>query len=124
MSTGGTTFASDQTITLTLAGTATKGDDYTISSESLTLTAGQASVTATVTAVQDVFDEPNETVLITATHNTVTIGDAADRDHHRRRRADAVGGGEPGHHRRGRGQLHGDREHRRLDLHQKTRRSH
>ena len=54
VSTGGTTFASDQTITLTLAGTATKGDDYIISAESLTLTAGQASVMATVTAVQDI----------------------------------------------------------------------
>ena len=77
VSTGGTTFASDQTISLTLAGTATKGDDYTISSESLTLTAGQASVMATVTAVQDVIDEPDETVLITATHNSVAIGTAS-----------------------------------------------
>ena len=74
VSTGGTTFASDQTIALALAGTATKGDDYTISSESLTLAAGAGSVTATVTAVQDTFDEPNETVLITASRNSVTIG--------------------------------------------------
>ena len=74
VSTGGTTFASDQTITLTLAGTATKGDDYIISAESLTLTAGQASVMATVTAVQDIVDDDDETVLITATHNSVAIG--------------------------------------------------
>ena len=74
VSTGGTTFASDQTISLALAGTASRTDDYTISSESLTLAAGAGSVMATVTAVQDVIDEPNETVLITATHNTTTIG--------------------------------------------------
>ena len=74
VSTGGTTFSTDQVITLTLAGTATKGDDYTISAESLTLTAGQTSVTATVTAVQDTIDDDDETVLITATHNMVTIG--------------------------------------------------
>ena len=85
----GTTFT-DQTITLTLAGTATKTADYTISAESLTLLAGQTSVTATVTAVQDSSDEPDETVLITAsvvggsdfgTQQTVTINDD---DAHRR----------------------------------------
>ena len=74
VSTGTTTFASDQTISLTLAGTATRGDDYTISPGSLTLTAGQTSVTATVTAVQDTIDDDDETVLITATHNSVAIG--------------------------------------------------
>ena len=74
VSTGGTTFSSDQTITLTLAGTATKGDDYTISPGSLTLAAGTGSVTARVTAVQDTIDDDDETVLITATHNTTTIG--------------------------------------------------
>ena len=74
VSTDGTTFAADQTITLALAGTATKDTDYTISAESLTLAAGATSVTATVTAVQDIIDEPNETVLITASHNGSTIG--------------------------------------------------
>ena len=71
---GGSSFATDQTITLTLGGTATKTDDYTISAESLTLTAGNTSVTATVTAVQDTIDDDAETVLITATHNGATIG--------------------------------------------------
>ena len=49
-----------RTIALALAGTATKGDDYNISAESLTLTllAGKMSVMATVTAVQDSSDEP------------------------------------------------------------------
>ena len=31
-------------------------------------------MTATVTAVQDIIDDDAETVLITATHNSVTIG--------------------------------------------------
>ena len=74
VSTGATAFATDQTIDLELAGTATKDDDFTISSESLTLSAGATSVTATVTAVQDRIDEANETVLITASHNSSTIG--------------------------------------------------
>ena len=74
VSTGATAFASDQTITLALAGAATKDTDYTISAESLTLAAGATSVTATVTAVQDIIDEPNERVRITASHNSTTIG--------------------------------------------------
>ena len=74
VSTGSTVFASDQTITLTIGGTATKGTDYTIDSESLTLTASSTSVTATVTAVQDIIDDEAETVLITAMHSGNTIG--------------------------------------------------
>ena len=75
LSTGtGPTFPSDQTIALSLGGTATKIDDYTVSSESLTLTGGASSVTATVTAVQDAVDEENETVTVTATSGGATIG--------------------------------------------------
>ena len=75
VSTGtGPTFPSDQTIALSLGGTATKIDDYTVSSESLTLTGGASSVTATVTAVQDAVDEENETVTVTATSGGATIG--------------------------------------------------
>ena len=74
LSTNGSVFTSDQTITLTLAGTATKDTDYTISAESLTLAAGETSVTATVTAVQDAIDDDAETVVITASHNSATIG--------------------------------------------------
>ena len=74
VSTGGTTFATDQTIALALAGTATKTADYNISAESLTLLAGATSVTATVTAVDDLLDDDAETVLITASHNSVTFG--------------------------------------------------
>ena len=76
--TNGVTFAADQTITLAFDGsTATKTDDFTIADESLTLTAGTSSVTTTVTAVQDTVDEdPDETVVITATHDGTEIGTA------------------------------------------------
>ncbi len=72
--TNGVTFDADQTITLTLGGTATVTDDYTIVSQSLTLMASETSVTTTVTAVQDTTDEPDETVIITATHDSTEIG--------------------------------------------------
>ena len=74
VSTGGTSFTTDQTIALALTGTATKGDDYTISAEPLVLTAGETSVSATVTAVDDQLDDDAETVVITASHNSTNIG--------------------------------------------------
>ena len=72
--TNGVTFAEDQEIALSFAGTATKGTDYTVALESLTLTAGQSSVATTVTAVQDMVDDDAETILITASHGGGTIG--------------------------------------------------
>ena len=72
----GTAFAADQTIALTLGGTATEISDYTIGSTSLTLTAGATSVTTTVTAVQDTIDEPDETVIVTASNGSTAIGSA------------------------------------------------
>ena len=72
--TNGVTFAEDQEIALSFAGTATKGTDYTVVLESLTLTAGQSSVATTVTAVQDRVDDDAETILITASHGGGTIG--------------------------------------------------
>ena len=74
VSTGGTIFATDQTIDLMLAGTATMTDDYIISDTSLTLPANATSISATVTAVQNTIEEPSETVLITASHNGAPIG--------------------------------------------------
>ena len=75
-------FEADQTITLTVGGTAASGD-YSLSPLSLTLVAGDMSVTASVTAVDDsVIDGGDETVVVTASHGggavgsaTVTIGD-------------------------------------------------
>ena len=75
VSTGGVTFVDDRQITLTLTGTATEGTDYTVDSETLTLTAGETSVATMVTAVQDVVDDDAETIVITAegAQATVTI---------------------------------------------------
>ena len=72
--TGTSTFADNQTVTLTFAGTATKGTDYTVSSEALTLDAGEHSVSSSVTATDDTTDESDETVLVTATHDNTTVG--------------------------------------------------
>ena len=59
-------FDTDQTITLAAGGTAA-GSDYSLSSSSLTLDAGDTSVTATVTAVDDsVIEGGDETVVVTA----------------------------------------------------------
>ena len=76
VSTGATTFATEQTISLTLGGTATETDDFTIASTSLTLAAGATSVTTTVSAVQDTIDESNETVIVTADNGPTAIGSA------------------------------------------------
>ena len=79
VSTGtGSTFADEQTITLSVAGTATSGADYTISSQTLTLPAGAAteasSVTATVTGVDDSVDDDAETIVIGALLDGVAFG--------------------------------------------------
>ena len=76
VSTGGVTFAANQTITLALTGTATETDDYTIGAKSLTLTAGATSVTTTVTGVDDTLDDDGETVVITASVSSSTVGTA------------------------------------------------
>ena len=76
VSTGATTFATDQSIALTLGGTATETSDYTLGDTSLTLTAGATSVTTTVTAVQDTIDEPDETVIVNAAIGSTAIGSA------------------------------------------------
>ena len=74
VSTAASTFADDQTIALSFDGTATKATDYTVSAETLTLEAGESSVTATVTVVDDTVDEESETILVTATHDSATVG--------------------------------------------------
>ena len=74
--TGGVELPSDAVFTLTLGGTATQGGDadYTVSSESLTLTAGQMSVTATITTLDDTLMEGDETILIDARLGMQLIG--------------------------------------------------
>jgi len=59
------TSASNVVVTLTASGTATGGGtDYTLSSSTITIPAGQLTGTATVTAVQDVQVEGDETVIL------------------------------------------------------------
>jgi hypothetical protein len=58
-------------VTFTLSGTATVTTDYTLTT-SITIPAGSTSGSATLSAVSDVLDEDNETVIIDI--NTVTNG--------------------------------------------------
>ena len=58
-----------------MGGTAA-GSDYSLSSSSLTLHAGDTSVTATVTAVDDSDEESDETVVVTASHSGGAVGSA------------------------------------------------
>ena len=74
VSTGNTTFADAQTITLTFSGSAKKGTDYGVSTEQLTLPASEHSVTATVTALHDTVAEGNESIVVTATHDNGEVG--------------------------------------------------
>ena len=75
--TNGVTFAADQTIALGFAGsTATKGADYTVSAESLTLRAGRRRVAASLTALADSEEEDDETVKVEAAHGGAVIGTA------------------------------------------------
>ena len=56
--------------------TAAKGADFVVSPETLTLVAGQGTVTATVTAVDDSGEESAETIAVAASHDGTRIGTA------------------------------------------------
>ena len=71
----GSTFGSAQAITLVLGGTATQGGDYTVSATQLTLPAGAASVTATVTGLDDGVFEGDETLLISGQADGAAFGE-------------------------------------------------
>ena len=71
----GRTFASNQTISLAVSGTAASSD-YSLSATELTLRAGAGSATATVTATDDVILEGGETVTVTASHGGQSVGSA------------------------------------------------
>ena len=75
----GSTFEFAQTVTLSVAGSATETADYTISDKTLSLPAGMgtsaSTVIATLTGVDDDLDEDGETVVISATHNGMAFGD-------------------------------------------------
>ena len=82
----GSTYATDQAITLSLSGTATGTSDYSVDS-TLTLPAGvglaASTVETTLTGVDDIIDDDAETILIDGmragagfgTRRTVTIDD-------------------------------------------------
>lgn len=65
------------TVTLGFTGTATPTTDYTVSGASIVIPAGSLTGTGTVTAVQDVVDEPDETVVVDITGVTNGTEDGA-----------------------------------------------
>ena len=71
----GVTFAADQAIRLSAAGTAAEAD-YALDPTSLTLGAGETEVSASLTAVDDEAEEEDETVTVSAAHNGSTVGTA------------------------------------------------
>ena len=71
----GTTFSSDQTVSLTTSGTATV-DDYALEATTLTLPAGAHAMSTTLTAADDEAEEPDETVTVSAAHAGSTVGTA------------------------------------------------
>ena len=74
--TGATTAA--LTVTYTVAGTATAGSDYTVLSGSVQIPAGAATATVTVTPIDDLLVETDETVVATLGANAAyTVGAAA-----------------------------------------------
>ena len=72
--TGGVSFDAEQTIVLTLSGSATAADDYTITPASITIAAGQTAGSATITTVDDAESEGDETITIAASHEAASIG--------------------------------------------------
>ncbi len=71
--TGSTTAA--LTVNYTVGGTATSGADYTSLGTSVTIAAGQASATKTVTVMDNTTPESSETAIVTLTSNaSYTIG--------------------------------------------------
>jgi hypothetical protein len=65
-----------QTITVNYAvtgGTATAGQDYTFAAGTLTFLSGESSKTINLTVLDDLFDEPNETVVITLSGPTNAV---------------------------------------------------
>ncbi len=74
----GSTYATAQTVRLSLAGTATESSDYTISGKTLALSAGVGTgasmVSATLTGRDDDLDDDDETIEITGSRGGVAFG--------------------------------------------------
>ena len=84
VSTGGGTFADPQGITLSFAGDATLGEDYTVEDaagselsllDELTLAAGDSAVTAAITALDDEENDNAEQIQVTARYEGEDIGE-------------------------------------------------
>ena len=58
--------ADGTTVTLTTGGTATRDTDYTLSSTTITLAAGETAGTVTITVTDDAEDDAGETIVIDA----------------------------------------------------------
>ncbi len=54
----------DVTVNLSYTGTATSGTDYNTPNSSITISSGQTSGSATLTAIQDANEESNETIVV------------------------------------------------------------
>ncbi|SFM64442.1 Calx-beta domain-containing protein [Chitinophaga sp. YR627] len=72
----GVTVNEDVTVNLTVAGTATAGTDYTTLGTTITIPAGQNSVTLTVPVLDDQAIESPETVIVTVTAGTAATNGA------------------------------------------------
>ncbi len=72
--TNGITFTENQEISLDFTGSTASSSDYTVSPSTLSLTAGQSSVTASISVVDDSDKEEAETIQIQASHNESNIG--------------------------------------------------
>ena len=67
VSAAGGTFATNRTVALFFAGTATEGTDYEAGTDVVTLVEGRSSVTVTLQALQDQMTEGDEMIVITGT---------------------------------------------------------
>ena len=76
----GSTFETEKTVTLALAGTAVLDEDYTLSSATLTLPAGEgfepSQATAEIAALDDERPEGDETVVVTGRVDGEAFGEA------------------------------------------------
>ena len=67
-------YSEDVVITLSTAGTATAGEDYTLSSETITISSGSTTGTSTITIKDDSLDEDDkDTVRIEVASKTYAL---------------------------------------------------
>ena len=74
VATTGTTFVDHQEITLALDSTEADSTDYSVTATTLTLAAGERSVSTEITALDDTVVEGAETITVEASHDSTVIG--------------------------------------------------